>query len=208
MKKQKLMKKVEWVYIRWGGIFSVQLIKFWTKIHRSTQYDIQLSRPIDKHEVTIIASNHQTLLDPPAVFSALSFSKLRDISPVKFMTWHKYYNSIYKLPLYTTGCFPSHGNGLTGVDGAVYFAKNNYRSFIFPEGKRTDKNDRKKVYDGIVEVLKQQPEARLILVYIDWEKRLKFFSRPPLVIKFFDAPVHVDKTNSTSIMNAIYGSKK
>jgi 1-acyl-sn-glycerol-3-phosphate acyltransferase len=208
MKKQKIMKKVEWFYIRVGGIFSVQIIKIWSKIHRKTHYDIQLKRSIDKHEVIVLASNHQSLLDPPAVFSALSFSELRRMSPVKFMTWHKYYNSIYKLPLYTTGCFPSHGEGHTGVDGAVYYAKNGYRTFIFPEGKRTRKNERDKTYDGIVKVLEQVPEARLILVYIDWEKRTKFFSRPSLYIKFSDAPDNIDKTKSKAIMDVIYGSKK
>ena len=123
------------------------------------------------------------------------------------MTWHKYYHSIYKFPLYATGCFPSHGPGLTGAKGAVYYAQNGYRSFIFPEGKRTKPDNRGAAYPGISQILHSLPDARLILVHLDWEPRLKLFSRPKLFIHYEDAPKNLDKSNPDAIMDAIYTIK-
>lgn len=202
-----MTKNIEWHYIRWGGIIAVRIIRIWARIFRKTDYHIKLDRPINPLEITVLASNHQSLLDPPIIFSALSMSDLLKMSPVKFMTWHKYYNSIYKLPLYTTGCFPSHGDGKTGVGGAVFFAKNGYRSFIFPEGKRTDPNNRGKIYPGISQILKELPDSRLILVHLDWEIRSSLFSRPKLMVHYSDAPQNLDRTNPESIMDAIYRLK-
>lgn len=197
----------DWFFTRWGGNTAVCLIRFWAFFHRTTDYRIELSRPINPDEITVMASNHQTLLDPPAVFAALTFKNLLKISPVKFMTWHKYYNSVYKFPLYATGCFPSHGPGLTGVKGAVHFAQNSYRAFIFPEGKRTRPDKRNPAYPGISQILAQLPEARLILVHIDWEVRTTFWSRPKLLVHYVDAPEKLDRTNPDAIMNAIYDIK-
>lgn len=202
------MDKLKWYYLRIGGIFSVRAVKVWAKIHRKPVYDIRLKRLIDSKEPTVLVSNHQTMLDPPGVFAALPFDTLLTISPVKFMTWHKYYNSKYKLPLYTTGCFPSHGDGLTGVEGAVYFANNGYRTFIFPEGKRIKDGVRTPAYDGVVKVLERLPEARLILVHIDWEPRKNFFSRPSLSVTFSDAPDSLNRSSADAIMDAIYKIKK
>ncbi len=202
-----MKNRFDWHYTRWGGIIAVRSIKLWAFFARKTDYRIELDRPINPDEAIVMASNHQTLLDPPAVFAALKFRDLLKISPVKFMTWHKYYNSKYKLPLYTTGCYPSHGEGLTGVRGAVHFAQNGYRSFIFPEGKRTYQNNRGDAYPGISEILAKLPDARLILVHIDWEKRTSLFSRPKLLVHFFDAPINLDKSNPNAIMDAIYNSK-
>lgn len=201
------MSNFDWHYTRWGGIISVRFIKLWAFFARKTDYRIDLSRPLNSQDITVMASNHQTLMDPPAIFAALKFRDLLKISPVKFMTWHKYYNSVYKLALYTTGCYPSHGAGMTGVQGAVYYAKNGYRSFIFPEGKRTNPQNRGDAYRGISEILSQLPEARLILVHLDWEKRTKLFSRPKLLVHFFDAPDDLDKNNPNKIMDAIYNAK-
>ncbi len=202
----KKYKSFDWYFTRWGGNIAVCTVRLWLYFTRDTKYKIELTKPIDSREITIMASNHQTLLDPPAVFAALKFGDLLKISPVKFMTWHKYYNSIYKFPLYATGCYPSHGNGFTGVKGAVHFAKNGYRSFIFPEGKRTRPNNRGDAYPGVSEILSQVPGARLILVHLDWEKRKSLMSRPKLLIHFFDASDNLDRANPNEIMNAIYNS--
>jgi 1-acyl-sn-glycerol-3-phosphate acyltransferase len=194
----------DWWYVRFGGVFAVIVIKLWSKIFRKTEYKVTLVRPLSEDEPTIIAANHTTLLDPPAAFSCLTLRQLWRFSPVKFMAWHKYYNGKFKLPLYTTGSYPSHGDGLTGIRAAVHFANNSYRSFIFPEGKRIKNNQRSPAYDGVVKLLREVPEARLILVHIDWQKRHKFLSRPRLYVHMFDAPIDIDKNDSDKIMDAIY----
>ncbi len=203
MSKQPV-SRLDWHYTRFGGILAVRAVKIWARLHRRPTYDIRLSRPIDKTEPTVIVSNHQTLLDPPGIFAALPFQTLYAISPVKFMTWHKYYHSKFKFPLYSTGCYPSHGGGLTGVKGAVYFAQHGYRSFIFPEGKRTREGHRQPAYDGIVKILDELPEARLILAHINWEERRKLLSRPKLFVGFYEAPEKLDRSNADAIMDAVY----
>jgi len=165
---------------------------------------VSLNRPIDGSEATVIAANHQTMFDPPAVFSCLSLPDLWRMSPAKFMTWHTYYNGRFKLPLYTTGCYSSHGDGLVGTDAAIHYANNGYRSFIFPEGKRIKNNKRTTPYNGISTVLGGLDSPRLILAHITWENRQKFFSRPKLSVRMFDAPDSVDHSRPDTIMDAIY----
>jgi len=202
MKKTK--NSFDYWYVRFGGIIAVRVVRRWAKIHRKTNFRVSLSRPIQPDEPTIVASNHQAMLDPPAVFSSLSLPELWRMSPVKFMTWHKYYNGRFKLPMYTTGCYPSHGEGLTGTKAAIHYANNSYRSFIFPEGKRIKNNIRTPAYSGISTVLDGLESPRLILVRIDWEKRRTFFSRPKLYVHMFDAPDELDTANPDAIMDAIY----
>jgi hypothetical protein len=195
---------IDYWLVRCGGIIAVRIMRRWASLHRKPTYKVSLSRPINSLEPTVIASNHQTMFDPPGVFSCLSLPELWRMSPVKFMTWHKYYNGRFKLPLYLTGCYPSHGDGLVGTDAATYYANNSYRSFIFPEGKRVKNNNRTTAYRGITAVLEQLENPRLILIHINWEKRTSFFSRPKLYVHMFDAPGAVDITDPNSIMDAIY----
>jgi hypothetical protein len=147
------------------------------------------------------------LLDSPAIFSAVSIKQLYQFSPVKFMTWRRIYNSVAKPILYSTGCYSTHGKGKTGVFGAVTYAKQNYRSFIYPEGKRQRNAIRSKAYSGISEILSELPEARIILVYISWTKKKSIFSRASVTVTMTDAPKNIDKTNPDAIMDTIYELK-
>jgi 1-acyl-sn-glycerol-3-phosphate acyltransferase len=201
------LSRLDWHYVRWGGVSAVVLTKLWLRIHRRPSYKIELDRPVDPAHPTVFASNHQVSLDPPAIFSAFSFRDLVRCSPVKFMTYHKYYNSRFKFPLYTTGCYPSHGDGLTGVKGAVYFARHGYCSFIFPEGKRMRNGERGKAYEGISRILEEIPEARLLLVRINWEPRRRFLSRPGIQVTISDAPKNLNRNDPDAIMDEIYKLK-
>lgn len=208
MAKQRTKKNyLDYYFVRFGGITAVLIIKFYLFITHRTYYSIDLDKPINKREPTIVISNHKRLLDSPAIFSAVSLKQLYQFSPVKFMTWRRIYNSIAKPILYATGCYSTHGKGKTGVFGAVTFARQNYRSFIYPEGKRQRNGTRVKAYNGIVEILEQVPEARIILVYVDWQEKPSFFSRPGVRVEMFEAPKNLDKTNPDAIMDAIYAVK-
>ncbi len=198
------LSKLDWHYTRFGGVFVTICIKLWANIFRRTDFQINLSSPINTKSNIIVASNHQTLMDAPIIFSALTFRDLVKISPVKFMTWHKYYNSKFKLAMHFTGCFPSHGEGNTGVKGAIHFSENNYRVFIFPEGKRTKPNDRKPSYEGVVRIVDGVSMPRLLLAHIDWEKRKKLFSRPLVSVHWAEAPKTLDMTDPDKIMDEIY----
>ncbi|MDQ2973425.1 MAG: 1-acyl-sn-glycerol-3-phosphate acyltransferase [bacterium] len=152
----------------------------------------------------VFASNHVSKLDPPVIFSALTIASLVHISPVKFMTWHKYYFSYFKPLLFSTGCFPTHNAPHSGVDGAIHYAKKSYRIFIFPEGKRNPERENPKVYPGISLTLKGIPNARLFLVQIVYAKRKTYFKRPQISVKIAEADTKLDRENPKSIMDAIY----
>jgi 1-acyl-sn-glycerol-3-phosphate acyltransferase len=208
MKKQRMDRNnIDYYFVRFGGITAVLIIKTYLFITHKTNYTVNLHKEIDSSEPTIIISNHQRLLDSPAIFSALSLKQLYQFSPVKFMTWRRIYNSPAKPILYATGCYSTHGKGKTGVLGAVTFARQNYRSFIYPEGKRQKDGTRGKAYKGIVEILEQLPEARIILVYTNWTEKVTTFSKPQIQVKIFDAPDNINKTDANAIMDAIYAVK-
>ncbi len=196
--------KFDWFYIRWCSILTVRLVKAWLRIARTPTYSVRLNNLQSTHPI-VIAANHQSLMDAPTMYASLSFMNLYRLSPTKFMSWHKYYNNPkFKFWMYSTGCYPSHGPGLTGTEAAVEYAKRGYVSFIFPEGKRTKPADRQPAYSGISKTLAQLPDARLILVHIDWEPRTKLLSRPEVSVTFADAPDELDRSNPDAIMDAIY----
>lgn len=198
---------LDFYIVRLGGITAVLLVRFYLFLTHSRTNVVELERKIDKNEPTIIISNHQRLLDSPAIFSAVPFKTLYAFSPVKFMTWRRIYNSVAKPVLYLTGCYSTHGKGKTGVYGAVTFANQGYRSFVYPEGKRQKGEKRTKAYRGIVDILEQLPDARIILVKINWGKNDGFLSRNTLKVHMFEAPKNLNKTNPDEIMDAIYAKK-
>lgn len=190
-----------------GGTIAVKLFWATSKLFFRTHYERNFIRPLSRKETVIFASNHASMLDPPAIFSALPTKRLfTEVSPIKFMTATKYYNSWMRPFLYTTGCFPHKGPGLTGVQGSLFYARHGYRVFVFPEGKLNPTNKPSHAYEGISRILDELPNARLVLVYIYWQKRKKFFSRPVLSVSFSDTPDSVNKKDPMSIMNAIYDS--
>ncbi len=193
-----------WQYIRFAGILTVLVTKFLMPLFRKCEYDISIDGVNKKTSPIIIVANHQTLLDSPMVFAAMPIRKIWHLSPVKFMTYDVYYNSKYKPFLYSTGCYPTHGEGLTGVEGGVYYAEHGYSSFIYPEGRRTDPKKRGKAFPGVVRMLDRVPNAQLLLCFIDWEPRTSRFSRPKVRVIWRLADETVDRTDPEAIMNKIY----
>ncbi len=192
------------IYLKIFGIITIVIFRIvifpFFKVNRVDLLPI-LNNPSDR---IIFASNHFSKLDPPMIFSALSIASLTHIAPVKFMTWHKYYYSYLKPLLFSTGCFPTHNATHSGVGGAIHYAKNGYRIFIFPEGKRNPKRESRKVYSGISLAVKDIPNARLFLVHIVYAKRKTYFERPQITVKIAEASRKLDRENPKSIMDAIY----
>lgn len=189
--------------VRWGGICAVLLFRIFSLPFKKIVFDNKLKTPISPNQKIVMVANHQKRLDPPAIFAKMRFKELYSYSPVKFLTWHRYYNSFLKPILYITGCFSTHHNAISGIDGSVYLIQHNYRVFIFPEGKRTiqaESNPRM----GIVHILTRVPETRLILVRINWEPRTSWRKRPRITVCFADPPENLDKTDPQKIMAAVY----
>ncbi len=203
---KKIINKISWWYIR---IFSVtSTVLFWPLLLIIRKVEVsnslkKLNHYLDKP--VIMVSNHQTLLDFLAMFGALGPKNVWQISPVKFMTWHRIYYSIAWPILYSTGCFPTHRSKHSGVSGALYYLKNDYELNICPEGKRMPSGKRKKAYQGISKILESiDQDYHLLLIYIDWAKREKIFSRPKLIIRWAEAPKDTDISDANKIMDKVY----
>jgi 1-acyl-sn-glycerol-3-phosphate acyltransferase len=190
-------------FIKVNQLLVFAVFKAWIKTTRNVIYKNEHTHATNNGPI-IYAANHQTLVDTPVIFTGLNILHFNKALPLKFMTWHEYYRTKYKPILFSVGCYPSHGKGRSGLKGAYWSLDNGYGSFIYPEGTRTDSNNRGKAFMGIVNMIKYKPNARLILLHIEWEKREKLLSRPKLSISLRDAPKDLDRSNPDAIMDAVY----
>jgi len=165
-----------------------------------------LPKTLDRNQRYIIASNHQSRLDPFAVFALLDTRRRRRLLPVKSMTWvNIYYSPLVRPFAYVLGCFPSHHKEHSrvpfGLDASVHFLREGYNIYIAPEGSRTLRKD-SDPKSGVSKMLAAFPEANLVLVHLEWRVHSKW--RRHLTITVAEAPANLDKSNPKAIMDAIY----
>ncbi len=88
----------------------------------------------------VIASNHQSRIDPFMIMGAIPLRFWPKISTVHFMTANIFFTFLpLRLFLEGFGCFPAkqRGNSLFGLGFARSVLKRHESVFIFPEGRRT-----------------------------------------------------------------------
>lgn len=154
----------------------------------------------------VIAGNHQSMLDPFAVFALLPLRQRMRFLPLKFMTVPKIYHKWYlKTFCYLLGCYPAHirdrNHHTYGVDGTIKLLNYGYNICIFPEGTRTLQKDSDPKY-GVVKILESHPEAELLLAHLEWTFTKNGKKHLNLVVA--PAPKGLDKTDPKAIMRAIY----
>lgn len=154
----------------------------------------------------VLAANHQSLIDPFAIFSLLSWRHRFHLLPLKFMTIPKVYHRPYAKPFaYLLGCFPAHirdrNHHTYGVDGSIKLLRYGYNLCIFPEGTRTTR-EQSNPKPGIVKILETAPDTKLLLAHIEWSP--KSFWRRHVKVTIALAPDNLDKSDPKMIMNAIY----
>ncbi len=162
---------------------------------------------LDPHKHYIVAANHQSMIDPFAIFALLPFSYRRRLLPLKFMTIPKMYHRWYIKPFaYVLGCYPAHvrdrNHHTYGIDGTIKLLRYGYNICIFPEGSRTLQKDSDPKH-GIVKILEQHPNAELLLAHLAWTFTKK--GKRHVTMAIAPAPANLDKTNPKAIMDAIYG---
>lgn len=154
----------------------------------------------------VIAGNHQSMLDPFAIFALLPLRQRMRLLPLKFMTIPKVYHRWYLKPfVYSLGCYPAHirdrKHHTYGVEGTIKLLNYDYNICIFPEGTRTLQQNSEPKY-GIVRILDAHPEAILLLAHLEWTFPAK--GKKHLKMTISPAPHGLDKSNPKAIMNAIY----
>jgi len=179
------------LFLKLRGGYSVQLHHM-PKLSHTTRY--------------VIAGNHQSMIDPFAIFALLPFAQRARVLPLKFMTVPKIYHTWYLRPFcYLLGCYPAHirerNHHTYGVEGTIKLLNYGYNICIFPEGTRTLQKD-SDPKPGVVRILQAHPEATLILVHLEW--RIAQNGKRHLHMSVAPAPADLDKTDPKAIMNAIY----
>ncbi len=154
----------------------------------------------------IIIGNHQSLLDPFAIFTTLSFNRRAKLLPLKFMTNPKIYHRWFLKPfMFALGCYPAHikyhKHHTYGVDGTIKLLNYGYNICMFPEGTRTTRaNSNPK--SGIVRILREFPDAKLVLAHLEWLALGR--GKKHLKINFGLASDDLQTDDAKAIMEAIY----
>lgn len=180
--------------------------KIFQGIRGGYQVKVLLPTKINPNKRYVIAGNHQSLLDPFAMFAFLPFKQRIRLLPLKFMTIPKVYHRWYVKPFaYVLGCFPAHikerHHHTYGVEGAIKLINFGYNICIFPEGRRTLQSE-SEPRPGIVRILEACPDATLLLVHLKWYYTKRGGKHVKLVVA--PAPANLDKSDPKAIMNAIY----
>lgn len=167
---------------------------------------VRLPTGLDRHTHYIVAGNHQSMIDPFAIFALLPFTLRRRLLPLKFMTIPKVYHRPYIKPFaYLLGCYPAHirekNHHTYGIEGTVKLLRYGYNVCIFPEGTRTLQKDSDPKH-GLSKVLQQFPQAELLLAHLEWTYTKQGKRHINMVIA--PAPANLDKTDPKAIMSAIY----
>lgn len=161
---------------------------------------------LDRKTRYVIIGNHQSLLDPFAIFTTLSISRRAELLPLKFMTNPSIYHRWFLKPFaFALGCYPAHIKQYNyhtyGVEGTIKLLKYGYNICIFPEGTRTTQaNSNPK--SGIVRILHDFPDAKLILAHLEWESLER--GKKHLKINFAFASEKLQASDAKTIMEAIY----
>lgn len=169
---------------------------------------VQITLPDDLSHTTryIIAGNHQTLVDPFAIFAFLPVRARMRLLPLKFMTIPKVYHRWYVKPLaFMLGCFPAHirerHHHTYGIEGSIKLINRGYNLCIFPEGRRVLRSESDPKH-GVVKIMQACPDAQLLLAHLEWRVLSKHRRHLTLVIA--PAPKNLDTSSPKAIMDAIY----
>lgn len=166
--------------------------------------DLKSSITIDPNASYLFVSNHQSQLDPFAVFGSLPLRENIKVAPVKFMTAKTVYYSSIRPLLKSMGCYPTRGSREQIIAESVEYLCDGYNVFMFPEGKRTLQST-SQPRPGVSDLIKQASsklDIKMILVHIDWER--KRFGRRHVTISMAYAEAELYQKEATEIMTALY----
>lgn len=121
----------------------------------------------------LLASNHQSKLDPFVICGAMPLLTSIKLSPVWFMGYRELFaNGIASFLLRSFGTFPNKPikNLAYGLEFSEVALTNRDTVFIFPEGKRTVRGETEPKHG--VSVLANIENVSLVPVHINWQPGL------------------------------------
>ena len=140
-------------------------------LRAATSITTERSFSFSPKERYLFTANHQSRLDPFAVFASFTYREMRAISPTRFMTAGGiYYSFLYPL-LVACGCYPTRkkrSRTYDAVSQSIYYLEHKQNVFIFPEGRRTLQADSqprsgvKRIHDNTGVPLTP------ILIHLEW----------------------------------------
>lgn len=198
-----MSKKISKFVISKFQVLAVVLFRLITTPFIKRSSETRLNLQLLKGQPVVFAANHTYRLDPPAIFSTLSNRDLISCSKMKFMTGKKIYYSMLPI-LYLTGCYPTKWAKHAGVKGSIYYLKQGYKVFIFPEGRLNPGRKKNIAHNGISRILSGLESPRLILVRAKWTKGDSLFCRYSLHTIFSEVDANIDIDDPKQIMDAIY----
>lgn len=159
-----------------------------------------IKNDIDGSNGYILASNHQSKLDPFVIGGALPFLARIKLSPVWFMGYRELFaNGVASFLLRSFGTFPNRPikDLPYGLEFSETALRNQDTVCIFPEGRRTKKGETEPKHG--VSVLADMDNVKLIPVHVSW--------RPGLLNKVsitIGKPMDAAGLSPREIMDIIY----
>lgn len=184
-------------------IAMTMLFKFITRPRITTRLTSYVQ--LDADSRYLFASNHQSILDPFAVFWNLPIGQILNISPIRFLTAKTVYRTPMLPLLRAMGCYPTRGSRQEIIDESLGYMRDGYNVCFFPEGKRTtqaNSQPRPGVSDMIKRSSSEFDDIKMILIHIEWSHT--GFWRRHAEVSIAEAPKELHKKDATDIMAAIY----
>ena len=130
------------------------------------------STSLNKQHGYVIASNHQSNLDPFMILGALPLNILMKLAPVKSMSHRNLFEHLpVRVMLRSFGGFPT--KEIKGLNYGLPFSFETLIDHgtiaIFPEGTRVKPGEKVEAKRGVAE-LASQPDTEVILCHLIWNK--------------------------------------
>lgn len=199
---RKARKTISGVIISFAQIAAARLCRLYL---RYGSFDIKNDIVFDPHRRYLFVANHQSQLDPFAVFGVLELTDNLTVAPVRFLTAKTVYFTPMLPLLKLFGCYPTRGARAQIIEESVDYLRRGYNVFIFPEGKRTlqaTSEPRRGVSDLISSASAEFEDIAMILVHIEWKRGR--FGRRHVSISLTEAPAQLHNKDAVTIMNTLY----
>lgn len=166
-------------------------------------FTVTTSCAIDPDQQYVYVANHQSRLDPFAVFAVLPLRENLHVAPARFLVAKSIYYSYLFLFLKACGCYPTKNFERT-VAESVDLLRQGFSLFMFPEGRRTlrpESNPRPGA-SSIIQTASPELPFQVILIHIQWQK--KSFGRRHVTISHKLAPDSLLEGDAQTLMDAVY----